>query len=117
MKARLSNGARAGLLALLLPGALLLGEQGTRAQEVTGVLLSPAGEQAYPIPEAKLQLCGVGDDVCHSTYTDGDGVFRFDSITAGEYELKTMGKSGGVAVSERLRVAPGSKEVLRVISR
>jgi hypothetical protein len=116
MTNRLLRAARPAVLTLVVSGALLLGAQVVGAQAVSGVLVNQPGAQAHPIPEAMVQLCAVGRDECHTAYTDRNGVFRFGSITAGDYELRTESRSGDIGVSERLRVRPGREEVLRVVS-
>lgn len=71
---------------------------------VTGVVRDPSG--AF-VPGASVLLRKTSDSTQRSTTSDGDGVFRFDDVTAGNYEVEVR-QEGFTPAASRIRI--GSRQ-------
>jgi hypothetical protein len=105
---------RAGLLA----GWILAVAGTASAGEISGVLVgegATGGE--YALPSAKLDLCLMTTGECRTTFTDSEGGFRFDGVAAGQYDLKTPSRLGGVSSREFQLPSGVDNSFLKVIAK
>src|SRR5215831_13164132 len=97
------------LLALMSPGSLSFAQRA--AVSVTGVVQDQTGAV---LPGAVVDLLNSGGVVAQSTTTDGVGVFRFDSVSADQYQIVARFEGFNPA-STRIRVttrAPGPQRLV-----
>jgi 5-hydroxyisourate hydrolase-like protein (transthyretin family) len=96
---------------LLLVLFFLFGEASAVTGRVKGTIRDDSGEHIAGVP-VRLYAIDGGQKRVFVTHTDSDGRFRFETLTAGTYELEVGGEKFAVQKKESIVVRPPFRNVI-----
>ena len=101
-------------MALLLIFASTMALAQTSRGTITGSVTDPTGAV---VPKATVTLTDKATNIVRTTETNASGLYRFDAVNLGEYDLSVSASGFGKAATSKLAVAAGRSVAATVVRR